>query len=248
MIYTIVTAKGGTGKTTTAAALAQAAAFKGKKALAIDLDPLGNLTFALNGRATAPGAYGLFSGERAPDLIQQTPQGVDLIPASLNLQTVTSAPGSARRLQDALRGVVSRYDLIIIDTPATAGELQYNALQAAERLIIPLEADAFCIQSLYQLIDTAGQFKASNKDLTIGGVLLNKYDGRPNLTKQMRQILENKLELLNIPFLGVVRKSIAAGEAAAQQLSLFEYAPKSNPAADYMDIYNNLVNSQEAKQ
>lgn len=241
MIYTIATQKGGTGKTTTAAAIAQAAAYKGKKALAIDLDPQGNLTFALAANATAPGSYDLLHGTPAADVIQTTAQGIDVIAASPDLQTETSAAGSARRLQNALEPMKRRYNVIVIDTPATGGELQYNALQAADRLLIPLEADAYNTQSLYQIADTARQIKGSNPRLKIAGVLLTQYDGRSTLTKQLRDVLEATAKLLKIPYLGTVRKAIAVKEAAALQVSLYDYAPKSNPAADYMAIFDKIT-------
>ena len=241
MIYTIATQKGGTGKTTTAAALAQAAAYKGRRALAIDLDPQGNLTFALGADATQPGSYDLLHGAAAADVIQTTAQNIDVIAASPDLQTEKTAAGSARRLQDAIEPLRRKYSIIVIDTPATAGELQYNALQAADRLIIPLQADAYNAQSLYQITGVAEQIKQSNPRLKIAGVIMTQYDGRTTITRQLRDILEATATLLHIPFLGIVRKAIAVQEAAALQRSLFEYAPKSNPAADYMQIYNRIT-------
>lgn len=240
MIYTIATQKGGTGKTTTAAALAQAAAYTGKKALAIDLDPQGNLSFALAADATAPGSYELLNGSPVEEVIQTTPQGVDVITASPNLQTEKSSPGSARRLQEALEPIKRKYSVIVIDTPATAGELQYNALQAADRLLIPLQADTYNAQSLYQIAAVAEQIKQSNPRLKIAGAILTQYDTRTTLSRQLRDILEATAKVLKIPFLGTVRHAIAVQEAAALQRSLFDYAPKSNPAIDYMQIFNTL--------
>lgn len=237
MIYTIATQKGGTGKTTTAAVLAQAAAHKGKKALAIDLDPQGNLTYCLQADARAAGSYDLLHGTPAAEVIQHSAQGVDVISASLDLQTEKSAAGSARRLKDALEPVRRKYDFIVIDTPATAGELQYNALMAADRLLVPLEADAYNIQSLYQIADAAEYIP----HLKIAGVILTKYDGRATLTKQLQERLKETAAALHIPFLGTVRKAVAMQEAAALQASLYDYAPKSKPAADYMTIYEELT-------
>ena len=241
MIYTIATQKGGTAKTTTAAALAQAAAFKGKKALAIDLDPQGNLTYCLAADARQPGSYELLHGAPVADVIQHSPQGMDVISASLDLQTETSGRGTARRLQEALEPIRRKYNIIVVDTPATAGELQYNALQAADRLIIPLEADAYNAQSLYQITAAAEQIKNSNPRLKIAGVLLAKYDGRATLSRLLQERLQDTAKALHVPYLGTVRKAIAVSEAAAFQQSLFEYAPKSKPAADYMRIYETIT-------
>lgn len=246
MIYTIATQKGGTGKTTTAAILAQAAAYTGKKALAVDLDPQGNLSYFLAADANKPGSYNLLHGTPAAEVIQGTPQGLFVIPASAELQTEKSGRGTARRLQSALEPVKNYFDIIIIDTAPTAGELQYNALQAADRLIIPLTADAFNLQSLAQITGAAAQIKASNPELKIAGVLLTQYDARTILNRQMRQMLIDNAAAQGIPFLGEVRKAIAVQEAAALQQSLYEYSLNSKPAADYFYIYKRLI-EQEAK-
>lgn len=241
MIYTVATQKGGTGKTTTAAALAQAAAHKGKKALAIDLDPQGNLTYCIEADSTRPGSYALLHGADPAGVIQTTAQDIDVIAASADLQTETSGKGSARRLQEALKPIKDNYDLIIIDTPATAGELQYNALQAAHRLIIPLQADAYNLQSLQQITEAAQQIAGSNEFLKIAGVILTQYDQRPIINRQLRAALTEAAAEQGIPFLGAVRKGVVVQEAAALQLSLFEYAPKSKPAKDYMQVYNRMT-------
>lgn len=243
-IYTVAVQKGGTGKTTTAAALAQAAAHEGKKTLAIDLDPQGNLTFALAGDPEHGGSYEVLNGQPAADAIQTTPQGIDLIPASADLATITSGKGTARRLAKALDAIQGNYDFIIIDTPPTAGELQYNALQAADGLIIPLQADAYNIQSLKQITATAQQIQKSNPALKFAGIIITQFDKRPTINRQLAAMLEGAAKALDIPYLGAVRKGIATAEAAALQRSLFEYAPGSKPAADYLEIYNRIITGE----
>lgn len=240
IIYTIATQKGGTGKTTTAAVLAQAAAFKGKRVLAVDLDPQANLTYCLAADTNKPGSYDLLHGTPSASTIQTTEQGIDVIAASADLQTEKSAAGSARRLQKALEPISNKYDLCMIDTPATAGELQYNALQAADRLIIPLEADAYNLQSLAQITEAAGQIQGSNPNLKIAGIILTMYDRRPVINRQLRQMLIDSAAAQGIAFLGEIRKAVAVQEAAALQQSLFNYDPKCKPAADYMAVFEKL--------
>lgn len=243
-ILTVANQKGGTGKTATAAAIAQAAASKRRHVLAIDLDPQGNLSYSLGantGNTDNSGSYDLITGEDAARLIQKTPQGISVIPASWNLQTVKTTPGSARRLAKALEPLTGRYDLIIIDTPPTGGELQYNALQAATGLIIPLQADIFGLQGLYQIADTASQFQQTNPALAIKGVVFTRHNARSTLTRQMADTITKTAAGMNIRILGSVRESVALREAVATQQSLYEYAPRSNPAADYMAIYTKLM-------
>ena len=88
-IITAAVIKGGTGKTTTAAALAQAAVQAGKKVLAVDLDPQANLSFFIGADQNAPGSYQLLHGTDAAQLIQTTDQGIDAIAASPDLATET---------------------------------------------------------------------------------------------------------------------------------------------------------------
>lgn len=239
-ILTVAIQKGGTGKTTTAAAIVQAAVYRGYNALAIDLDPQGNLSFALAADTGRPGSYDLLEGVPAAGLIQTIRPGLDVIPASWNLSTITSAKGSARRLQRAIEPIKDNYDIIVIDTPPTAGELQYNALQAATGLIIPLQADIYNLQSLYQITDAARQIQNSNPALSITGFILTQYDGRSLIARQMKDTIIERADAMGVPYLGAIRAAVAVKEAAALQLSLFEYAPKSKPAADYLEIFDRI--------
>ena len=179
-IIAVCSSKGGTGKTSTAAALAQAAAYRGRRVLAIDLDPQANLSFTLGADTTAAGSDLLLSGTDPGELIQRNASGIDIIPASPALAVEKSSTGSARRMQTALEPIKNSYDLIIIDTPTTPGnELQFNALQACSGLLIPLQADAYCVQSLYQITRTARQIQAaSNPKLQILGFILTQHTGR----------------------------------------------------------------------
>lgn len=242
-IITVAVQKGGTGKTTTAAALTHAAALYGKKVLAIDLDPQGNFTFALGYRpdGSTLNSYDLVTGGLPEGrTIDHLTENIDIIGASWNLQTITGGKGSARRLQRAIEPIKKKYDYIIIDTPPTAGELQYNALQAATRLVIPLQADIFNLQSLYQITDTAKQIQGSNPDLKTAGFVLTQFDKRSTIARQMKETITTQAAAAGVSYLGAIRAAVAVREAAALQRSLFDYAPKSKPAADYMELYKTI--------
>lgn len=241
-ILTVAIQKGGTGKTTTAAALTQAAAFKGKKVLAVDLDPQGNLTFALKANTgTGGSSFDLLQGKPAASVIRTVTPLIDVIPAAWELSTVKTEKGSARRLQKALEPIKSNYDLIIIDTPPTAGELQYNALQAATGLIIPLQADIYNLQSLYQITDTAKQMQQSNPALQIKGFILTKIDSRSTIARQMQENITIAANKIGVGYLGSIRTGVVIQEAAALQQSLFEYAPNSKPASDYLALLEHII-------
>lgn len=242
MIYTIAAEKGGTGKTATSAALVQAAAYTGKKALAVDLDPRGDLSYILAADATQPGSYELLHGAPAADLVQHSPQGLDVITASRALNAEATAAGSARRLAAALQPIRDDYDIIVIDTPANGNELQLNALQAADRLVIVLEADRSSLQALYFMADTAAQIRGSNPRLEICGAVVGRYTkGNANINRYLLEQIEQTAAALHISFLGTARDNTSAKEALNMQQSLFEYAPRSAAAADYMRIYKAIT-------
>ena len=239
MIIAVSSQKGGTGKSTTALALASAAAYKGEKALLIDLDSQGNSTISLGAKARSAGSYGFLQGEKK-NIIEAVAPGLDIIPSSWNLATLTSGKGSARRLQRALLPIKKSYDVIVIDTPGATGEAQYNALQAATHLIIPLQVDLYCFQALTQTIETARQIQKTNISLTIAGFVLTDYNGRSGVAKHLRETLIEQAAAMGVEFLGAIRAGVSITESALLQQPLFSYAPKSNPARDYLAIYEAL--------
>lgn len=236
-IITTAIIKGGTGKTTTAAALAQAAAFKSKKVLAIDLDPQCNLSHCLAANSDGLSSFDLLEGEDPAACIVQSPQGFDVIPASSDLATVKTRPGSAQRLRNAIKPIIDQYDYIFIDTPPQMGELAFNALQASTGLLIPLEAEGFGLQGLYQIIDIARQMQESNPELEIMGAVICRYDKRANLSKFFYNSIAEAGEEAGAPLLMAIRKGIAIIEAQSLQLSLFDYAPHSKQAKDYLSLF-----------
>lgn len=239
-IITTAVIKGGTGKTTTAAALAQAAAADGKRVLAIDLDPQANLTYFLAGDQNRPGAYQLLHGADPRQLIQATTQRIEAIAASPDLATEKTTPGSAKRLQAALEPLKGSYDFIFIDTPPTMGELTFNALQAATGLLIPLETDNSSLQGLYQITDIAHQMQRSNPALSIIGTVLTRCDTRSKLNRYMQDVISKTGKEIGAPLIAAIRPGIAIREAQAMQQSLYKYAPKSKPAADYLQLYKSI--------
>lgn len=243
-IIAVAVIKGGTGKTTTAAALAQAGAADKKKVLAIDLDPQSNLSAALAADPRQPGSYDLLIGKPAEETIQTTAQGVDVMAAAPNLAALKTGAGSAKRLQKALEPIAGNYDLVLLDTPPQMGELTFNALQAATGLLIPLETDTNSLQGLYNIVDIARQIQRSNPALSLAGVIVSRYDSRSKINRYLREEIEKKAAAVGVPYLGEVRQGIAVRDAQSMKLSLFDYAPQSKPAADFLRIYQTIT--QEA--
>ena len=244
MIIAIANQKGGQGKTTTAQAIATGAAMIGRRSLAIDLDPQANLTFSMGGNAADAGAYELLTGKTTPgQIIQHTQQG-DIITASTSLALAdTTFTGKERTtaLKDAIRPVKGKYDVITIDCPPTLNTLLINALTAADVVIIPLTADMYSLQGLYQLKQSIQAAQKSNKGLKIGGVLFVKHNTRTILARDLTDVITDKCRELDIPiYKTTIREGVAIREAQTQRQSIFDYAPRSNPAKDYKQLIKEI--------
>lgn len=244
MIIAIANQKGGQGKTTTAQAIATGAAQIGRKSLAIDLDPQGNLTFSMGGNGADVGAYELITGKTTPgQTIQHTQQG-DIITASSSLALAdTTFTGDTRTnaLKTALKPIKSKYDVITIDCPPTLNTLLINALTAADVVIIPLTADMYSLQGLYQLKQSIQAAQRGNTVLKIGGVLFVKHSTRTILSRDLTDVIADKCRELDIPvYKTTIREGVAIREAQTQRQSIFDYAPKSKPAKDYMQLIKEI--------
>lgn len=239
-VITTAIMKGGSGKSTTAAALAQAAAANKKRVLCIDTDPQANLSSFIGADPNRPGTFQLIQGDDPAQLIQGTGQGIDVIAASPDLATIRTSKGSAKRLQQAIEPLKGRYSYIFIDTPSKPGELVYNALQACTGLVIPMETDESNLQGLYNIMDIANHIKESNPELSIIGTVLTRFNSQTNYDKFIRGVIQEKGGEIGAPLLGAIRTGIVVKESHGFKQSLYEYAPRSNPAADYMEIYRKI--------
>lgn len=246
-IITVAIIKGGTAKSTTAAALAQAAKADGKRVLCVDLDPQCNLTDFLGANPEKPGAYQILRGADPGQTIQQTDQSIDVIAASPDLATERTKPNSASRLRTALLPIKENYDYILIDTPPSMGEVTYNALFASTGLIVPLTVNTSALKGLYQIADIAGQIQERNGELAIIGSIITRYDRRPKINRHLAELIRQQAREAGAPVLAEIREGIAIKEAQELQQSLFDYAPRSKPALDYMELYNMIRRSEDGE-
>lgn len=246
MIYAVINQKGGVGKTSTALAMLTGLTLRGFKALAIDLDPQGNLTYSTGAHAGGKTALSLLTGEARPEeAIQHTPAG-DVIPTSKQLTGADAFirdTGKEYRLKEALQEIVSTYDYIVIDTPPALGILTVNALTACDRVIIPAQADVYSLQGISQLIDTIRPIKRyTNPALKIGGILLTRYSNRTTLSREVRELIQAKAEELDAYlFEATIREAVAVKESQILRKDLFSYSRAANVAADYQQFIEELL-------
>ena len=237
-ITVIANQKGGVGKTTTAHALANGLIRRGLKALAVDIDPQGNLSYTMRASPDAPGIYEAMKGiVGAREALQQTEQG-DMIAGSLMLSGADmefTDTGREYILRKLLKPLREMYEYIVIDSPPTLGILTINALAASSDIIIPLGADAYSLQGLAQLNATIGKVKEyCNPSLTIAGLLITRYSGRTVLGRDMKEVIEEKARTIGArAYDAVIRESVAIREAQVRQESLYAADQMSNAAQDY---------------
>lgn len=194
-IVAVANQKGGVGKTTTAINLAASVASRGYRVLLIDFDPQGNASSGVGYTRDRIelSIYDALTGDVAmEDVVRPTeittlfvaPATTDLVGAEIEL---ISADRRERFLADALAGVASSYDYVVIDCPPSLGLLTLNALVAAEGVVIPMQAEYFALEGLSALTATIEKVRAAyNPKLAIDGVVFTMYDARLSLASQVR--------------------------------------------------------------
>lgn len=244
-ILAIANRRGGAGKTVTAHAIGAGLARSGHKVLFVDLDSQCNLTFDLAGAAAPPSAFEVLTGTAAaPDAVQHAAGG-DLIAGSPSLaaaDTVIEGTGKEYRLREALQPIAAEYDYIIIDTPPALGVLTVNALTSADGVIIPAQAEIHSIQGIGLLREAVEAVqKYTNPALRIYGIVLTRFFSRSIIARDMRQNMEAAAaELGAVVFNTPIRECSAIKEAQAVQRDIFSYAPRSNAAADYAALLEDI--------
>lgn len=245
MVITVAAQKGGTGKTTSSAAIAQALDSMGRRSLLVDADSQGSASL-IYGAEPSPGLYAAIVGDQeAAGLVQHCKPG-DILPSNSKLDRLdielNNQPGRDAMLASALEPLGDEYDTIIIDTAPGMGTVLIQSLAAADRVLIPIQADPHSLRGLHQIVETIGQVKRFVKhDLEIAGVFITQYSSRPTLTRQYDELIRQHCRDLGIPFAEThIRRAVAVQEAQALRESLYEYAPNSNPASDYKALIEEL--------
>lgn len=141
------------------------------------------------------------------------------------------------------------YDYIMIDTPPALSILTINAYTAADKLIIPMIAEILSLQGIAQLKETIFAVKKYyNKDLEITGILLNKYNPRLVLTKEVEELAGMIAEQLGTKILSSrISTNVSLAEAPAHGISIMEYAPRSKATVEYRSLINEVTGCADEK-
>ena len=253
-VLAVVNQKGGVGKTTTAINLSAGLAMEGLRCLLIDCDPQANST----------GGYGFARDDERDSIYdvllgQATIQGtalqteietLRLVPSSKNLiganVELIQVERRAYRLKDAVETVRSDYDYILLDCPPALDLLTLNSLVAADRLLVPMQAEYFALEGISELMNTLERVRdAFNPGLEIEGVLLTMYDDRTNLAQQVTENLREffKEKLLKT----VIPRNVRLAEAPSYGKPVLLYDPRSRGAESYIQLTKELLQRHEVE-
>ncbi|HXV04921.1 MAG TPA: ParA family protein [Solirubrobacterales bacterium] len=247
VVYAVANQKGGVGKTTTAVNLAACVARGGSQTLLVDLDPQCNATVALGaGRDMHPSSYDCLTGEvsvaeaarpAGPDNLWLVPANRDLAGAAVELPRLA---GSETRLRERLGPVRDRFAFTLLDCPPSLGPISVNALVAADRVIVPVQAEYLALEGLVQFMETLAAIRRElNPALEVSGLLITMHDERTRLARDVEaELREHFPEMV---FETVIPRSVRVAEAPSYGLPVTEHAPLSRGSDAYRALAAELA-------
>jgi chromosome partitioning protein len=242
IVYAIANQKGGVGKTTTAVNMGACVARDGRQTLLVDLDAQCNATVALGvAKDTTPSSYDCLVGKvsvaeaarpAGPDNLWIVPAHIDLAGASVELPR---SENYESRLRDGLGPVRERFAYTLLDCPPSLGPVTVNALVAADKVIVPVQAEYLALEGLVQFLDTLKLIKQElNPSLVMAGVLITMHDERTRLSHDVERELREHLPAR--VFKTVVPRSIRVAEAPSYGIPVTDHDPTSAGSLAYLAL------------
>ncbi|MFN2472084.1 MAG: ParA family protein [Gaiellaceae bacterium] len=251
-IYALANQKGGVGKTTTAVNVAACLAEAGEHVLIVDLDPQANATSGLGFRDARATSADLLDGASLDTVVQATRfEHLDVVPASPELAGAAAELGrrnaGERYLADALAPARARYAFTFVDCPPSLGPLTVNALAAADRVLVPVQAEYYAMEGLAQLLQTITVLRDRlNPTLAIAGVVLTMMDGRTRLAADVASELDRHLG--DLLFRARVPRSVRLAEAPSHGLPVIHFDRRSAGAEAYWQVAAELAERMASRQ
>lgn len=177
-LVTVVSPKGGVGKTTLALNLAYAFAASGRKTLLVDTDPQGGVGNSLQGRAKqSAGLYQRIFDEEREVLIHTRQPNLTLLPVGqISWSTICEYEARLAKpetLQNALNPFAEEFELVILDTPAGMGSVTFGALRYAQHALMPVQTEPLALRAVDQLLEVLAHLRSEGPCATLTGVILS---------------------------------------------------------------------------
>lgn len=251
-IIAVANQKGGVGKTTTAINLSSCLAALGKKVLAIDMDPQGNMTSGLgiDKNGVEYTVYDLILGQAGIEqvLCKEAIENLDVLPTNIDLSAAEIELIGVEDKEFIIRNEVAKirdnYEFVIIDCPPSLSMLTINAMTTADTVLVPIQCEYYALEGLSQLMHTIELVKDRlNPKLEMEGVVFTMYDARTNLSLQ---VVENVKDNLNQAiYKTIIPRNIRLAEAPSHGLPINLYDPRSAGAESYMLLAEEVINKGE---
>lgn len=261
-VIAISNQKGGVGKTTTCVNLGIGLAQAGKKVLVVDGDPQGSLTISLGHPQPdkLPITLSDMMGKILMDEpilpgegILHHPEGIDLMPADIQLSgmevSLVNAMGRETILRQYLDSVRNQYSHILIDCQPSLGMLTVNALAAANRVLIPVQAEYLPAKGLEQLLSTISKVRRQiNPKLQIDGILLTMVNSRTNFAKEISTLLRDTYGSKIKVFGTEIPHSVRAKETSAEGKSIYAHDPGGKVAEAYRNLTKEVLKIEKQRE